>query len=66
MTASKLEDTRVMLNGRELKLGTDDSIPQLEGVRARSGQITVPPASITFLAIPEAHNELPVTRVAMV
>jgi heparanase 1 len=56
MTASKLEDTRVDLNGKELKLGADDSIPQLTGVQTASGRITLPAASITFLAIRGAHN----------
>jgi heparanase 1 len=50
MTASNLQDTRVKLNGKELKLGADDSIPQLTGAPTPSGQITLPPASVTFLA----------------
>ena len=56
MTASKLEDTRVELNGKELKLGADDSIPQLAGVPTPSGKINLAPASVTFLAMREAHN----------
>ncbi len=56
LTAPNLEDTRVELNGTELKLGSDDSIPQLMGMATHSGQITLPPASITFLAIPKANN----------
>jgi heparanase len=56
MTAPTLEGTRVELNGKELKLGVDDSVPQLTGVPTPSGPITLAPASITFLAIREAHN----------
>jgi hypothetical protein len=56
MTAPALEDTRVDLNGKELKLGPNDTLPQLSGVRTRSGEITLAPASITFLAIRNAHN----------
>lgn len=56
MTASKLEDTRVDLNGNELELAADDSLPELTGVPAPSGSITLPPASITFLALREAQN----------
>ncbi|HSU31902.1 MAG TPA: hypothetical protein VLJ11_11765 [Bryobacteraceae bacterium] len=56
MTAPKLEDASVELNGKELKLGADDSIPELTGVPTPSGSITLAPASITFLAIREAHN----------
>ena len=56
LTAPHLEDTRVDLNGKELKLGTGDSIPQLAGVPTPAGRVTLPPASITFLSIREAHN----------
>ncbi len=56
MTAPQLEDTRVDLNGKELKLGANDSLPELRGAGAPSGPVTLPRASITFLAIREAHN----------
>lgn len=56
LTAPRLEDTPVDLNGKELKLGSGDSIPSLTGVRTRSGDITLPPWSITFLAIAGANN----------
>jgi heparanase 1 len=56
LTAPDLEGTRVDLNGRELKLGAGSSIPQLHGVTARSGEISLPAASITFLAIRSAQN----------
>jgi hypothetical protein len=57
LTAKDLTASTVELNGSELKLGADDALPQLKGVRAHSGQIEFAPASITFLAIPKAHNE---------
>jgi heparanase len=56
LTAQNLEDTQVELNRTELKLGADDSIPRLTGLATHAGQITLPPASITFLAIPKANN----------
>jgi heparanase len=56
MTAAKLEDTRVELNGKELKMNSDDSLPRLTGIPTPSGQIDLAPASIAFLAIPNAHN----------
>lgn len=56
MTARKLEDTHVDLDGRELKLGVDDSIPELQGIRTSAGSVSLSPASITFLAIRDAHN----------
>jgi heparanase len=56
LTAPKLEDSRVDLNGKELKLGSGDSIPSLTGVPTHSGSIALPTESITFLAIAEANN----------
>ena len=56
LTARTLEDTDVDLNGSELKLGSGDSIPSMTGVPTNSGRITLPPASVTFLAVPDAGN----------
>jgi len=56
LTAKNIQDSRVQLNGMELKLSVDDSLPELKGVATRAGQITFAPASITFLAIPKAEN----------
>jgi heparanase len=56
MTAPKLENMRVDLNGRELKLGADDSIPELMGISTPAGSIILPPASITFFAARGANN----------
>ncbi len=56
MTASELESARVALNGKELKLGPDDSIPKLAGLSTASGPMKLPPASITFLKVRKAQN----------
>jgi hypothetical protein len=56
LTATRLEDTHVDLNGNELRLSSNDSIPSITGVPTDSGQIALPPASVTFLAVPEASN----------
>jgi len=56
LTARNLEDTRVDLNGNELRLGVNDELPPLRGVPTLSGRLTFAPASITFLAIPNADN----------
>ena len=56
ISAQKLEDTSVQLNGKELQLGADDELPELKGIATHSGKITFAPASITFLAMPGAHN----------
>ena len=56
LTAHELTDKQVQLNGVDLKLGDGDSLPELKGSAARSGEIQFAPASITFVAIPKANN----------
>jgi hypothetical protein len=56
LTAQNLTDKTVELNGIALKLNADDALPALTGVATKSGEVRFAPASITFLAIPEAHN----------
>jgi hypothetical protein len=48
--------SKVELNGYELKLGARDALPQLHMDRVNSKQITLAPASITFLEFAGAHN----------
>lgn len=56
LTAEKLEDARVRLNGHELTLAANGEFPSLEGERIPAGQIGLAPASITFLAMASAGN----------
>ena len=56
LTAPNLEDTSIQLNGSELKLGPNDELPALTGVPTETGRLTFAPASITFLAMPNAGN----------
>jgi len=56
LTAQDLLDNRVQLNGSDLKLGADDALPDFKGAATRSGKVTLAPASITFLSLPNAHN----------
>ena len=56
LTAKDLTDKQAQLNGSDLKLRADDAFPELKGAPTPSGKITFAPASITFLALPEAHN----------
>jgi hypothetical protein len=57
LTASKLEGTKIQLNGKELSLGSNDSMPELAGVPTQSGPVTLPAASITFLEFGHADNK---------
>jgi hypothetical protein len=58
LTAADLESKVLQLNGRELKAREDGSLPPLTGVRAGAGRVVLPPFSITFLAFPQAGNEV--------
>ena len=54
--SSDLQVTTVQLNGQPLALGAGDTLPALAGVPVPAGSVTFQPASITFLAFPEAGN----------
>jgi hypothetical protein len=56
LTAPDLMGSKVELNGYELKLGAGDALPPLHMNRVNSKQITLAPASITFLAFGKANN----------
>lgn len=53
---SRVEASQVELNRKELKLGAGDSIPEVKGEATGCGQLKLPPASITFLAVAVANN----------
>lgn len=57
LTASGLESTNVLLNGKQLNAENDGSMPALKPERVKSGSINLPPASATFLVIRNAHND---------
>lgn len=56
LTAQKLEDVQVELNGHVLKLAANGELPGLEGTPISSGHVKLPAASITFLAIADVKN----------
>jgi heparanase len=56
LTAKQLQDRSLELNGKTLVLTSDSDIPEFAGQRTRTGRIIFAPASITFLAIPNANN----------
>ena len=49
-------ETSVELNGSPLKLGVHDALPEMKSKPAPAGPVTLAPASITFLAFPNAGN----------
>lgn len=56
LTAPELGKDEVRLNGQELRLSSDDELPDLRGMRMGAGLIDLKPASITFLAVSDAGN----------
>jgi hypothetical protein len=56
LSAADLVGHRVDLNGRELKLGPNDALPSLVGQAVPSGPLRLEPATLTFLAFPDAAN----------
>jgi Glycosyl hydrolase family 79, N-terminal domain len=56
LDAAALQGVAVRLNGDTLALGDDDRLPRLTGVRSPAGSVALPPATISFLAIPDAGN----------
>jgi hypothetical protein len=56
LTSPKLESRAVSLNGQPLALNAEDQLPALRGEPLASEQTVVAPASITFVALPEANN----------
>jgi heparanase len=52
LSAHELLATSVELNGAQLKLDANGELPPLAGHPTPAGQVSIPPASITFLAVP--------------
>jgi heparanase 1 len=58
LSAEPLENTDVELNGKVLELGDNDDIPSLEGVTTAAGPVEFAPATITFLTLERAGNDV--------
>jgi hypothetical protein len=56
LSADDVQGGTVHLNGLELKLGADDVLPDLTGAPTQAGNISLGPATITFIALPGAGN----------
>jgi hypothetical protein len=54
--ARRLQDATVQLNGKTLALSADDELPRLEPRATPAGAIRLVPATVTFLAFPDAAN----------
>jgi hypothetical protein len=54
LTANELSSTTVQLNGQELQLSDDDTLPAIKGQQLNAGNVTLPSASITFITFNNA------------
>jgi hypothetical protein len=52
-----MQGKAVRLNGVELKLDADDALPDLTAAPTQAGDISLDPATITFIALPGAGNQ---------
>ena len=56
LQAPNLQSKTVQLNGRTLALGSNNKLPAITAASTPAGDLTLQPASITFLALPAAGN----------
>ncbi|WP_263418209.1 hypothetical protein [Terriglobus albidus] len=56
LTSPDLLSKTVFLNGQELRLAQDGTVPHLEGTKFRKGKVTLLPLSINVLTLRGAHN----------
>ena len=54
--SANLQERQVQLNGRYLEMTPRGDLPPLDGVPITAGALTLPPATISFLALPDAGN----------
>jgi heparanase 1 len=57
LSSDDLQGKTVRLNGVELKLDADDALPDLTAAPTQAGDISLGPATITFIAVPAAGNQ---------
>jgi heparanase 1 len=51
LTADELQSKTIKLNGEELKLNSDETLPDIKGEKIKVGEVQLPPHSILFLSI---------------
>jgi heparanase 1 len=56
LSSPELLSQTVMLNGRELKVAADGTVPQLQGEKFRRGNAKLDPLTITVLTLPGVSN----------
>ena len=59
LSAGELLDSAVELNGAQLTVSANGELPTLVGVPIPPGRVSLPPASITFSAVPRNPEAVP-------
>ena len=57
LASDELQAKVVRLNGVALELDADDALPGLTGTPVQAGDMSLGPATITFIALPGARNQ---------
>jgi len=57
LSAEPLQGNGIRLNGALLELGANDALPALNGTPSPAGTITMSPATIVFIGVPDADND---------
>ena len=56
MTAKDLDSSTLLLNGKPLVLGVDDTLPAISPVRLQGTRVKLAPSSVNFITLPSARN----------
>ncbi len=56
LTMAKEGPQSAALNGTTMSLGADDGFPALDGEPIAAGEVSLPPASVSFIEFPRASN----------
>jgi heparanase len=56
LSSPDLFSQTVLLNGKELRVGSDGSVPSIQGESSEPGTTKFPPLSVTFVEMPSAGN----------
>ncbi|MCY4425605.1 MAG: hypothetical protein OXC05_01040 [Halieaceae bacterium] len=56
LTAPELQSRGVLLNGKPLALGSDDTLPEITPAKVDGSHITLAPTSANFLVVPNTGN----------
>ncbi len=57
LTSKELQGETVQLDGQDLILGADDTLPAIAGKKISKGKVELPSTSITFITFADAGNK---------